>query len=207
MLDNNGFNLWAENYNESVTLSDDNKEYPFAAYKKILNEIYNRVLKTNGKKVLDIGFGTGNLASHLYEKGYKIYGQDFSEKMIKTAQEKMPNARLYKGDFTKGLVEDLRKQRYDVIIATYSLHHLKDSQKISFIKSLLLLLNEGGKIFIGDVAFERRKDLESCKLKAGKYRDDEEIYFVYEEIKEYLPNLVFEKYSFCSALLSISNKR
>ena len=33
----------------------------------------------------------------------------------------------------------------------------------------------------------------------------EEIYFVYEDLKEQLTNLVFEKHSFCSGLLTISN--
>lgn len=205
MLDNKGFDLWAEGYDKSVGLSDDDNTYPFAGYKVILNEIYNRVLTSSGKKVLDIGFGTGTLTTRLYEQGCEIYGQDFSEEMIKIAQEKMPKAILYSGDFTNGLVEPLNKQRYDAIIATYSLHHLEDEQKVSFIKSLLSLLNEGGAIYIGDVAFQTRKDLETCKVEAGEYWDDEEIYFVNEELKEHLPNLEFEKYSYCSGLLTVSN--
>lgn len=71
--------------------------------------------------------------------------------------------------------------------------------------SLLGLLKQGGIIYIGDVAFQTRDGLESCRLDAGEYWDDEEIYFVYEELKEYLPNLKFEEYSFCSGLLTIKN--
>lgn len=205
MLDNKGFDLWAEGYDKSVGLSDDDNTYPFAGYKKILNEIYNRVLSSSVNKVLDIGFGTGTLTTRLYEQGCEIYGQDFSEEMIKIAQEKMPRAILYSGDFSNGLVESLKKQSYDVIIATYSLHHLEDEQKVLFIKLLLGLLNQGGIIYIGDVAFQTRDDLELCKLDAKEYWDDEEVYFVYGELKEHLPNLKFEKYSFCSGLLTISN--
>lgn len=204
MLNDKGFDLWAEGYDKSVGISDENNTYPFAGYKVILNEIYNRVLTSSGQKVLDIGFGTGTLTTRLYEQGYQIYGQDFSEEMIKIAQEKMPKAILYSGDFTNGLVEPLRKQRYDAIIATYSLHHLDNEQKILFIESLISLLNEDGIIYIGDVAFQTRKDLEDCKVEAKEYWDGEEIYFVYEELKEHLPNLTFEKYSFCSGLLTIS---
>lgn len=125
--------------------------------------------------------------------------------MINIAQNKMPKANLYSGDFTNGLVEPLKRQSYDAIIATYSLHHLDNEQKILFIKSLLGLLKQGGIIYIGDVAFQTRDGLESCRLDAGEYWDDEEIYFVYEELKEYLPNLKFEEYSFCSGLLTIKN--
>ena len=82
MLNNKGFDLWADDYDKSVGVSDDNGTYPCAGYKTILNEIYNRVLNASAKTVLDIGFGTGTLTSKLYEHGCTIYGQDFSERMM-----------------------------------------------------------------------------------------------------------------------------
>ena len=60
MLNSKGFDLWADAYDKSVSLSDECKTYPFAGYKVILNEIYNRVLSCPGKSVLDLGFGTTN---------------------------------------------------------------------------------------------------------------------------------------------------
>ena len=149
MLNNKGFDLWADDYDKSVGLSDEDGTYPFAGYKTILNAIYNRILRVSSKNVLDIGFGTGTLTSKLYEHGCMIYGQDFSDRMIELAQAKMPNAKLFQGDFSNGLVEPLLQQKYDAIIATYSLHHLTDLQKVTFLKSLLMLLNEGGCIYIG----------------------------------------------------------
>ena len=82
--------------------------------------------------------------------------------MIELAQKKMPDAHLYQGDFSKGLVESLLQHTYDFIIATYSLHHLTDDVKIQFIQLLKTLLKEGGCILIGDVAFQTRSDLEKC---------------------------------------------
>ncbi len=76
--------------------------------------------------VLDIGFGTGTLTTKLYENGCVIYGQDFSAKMVELASKKMPDAHLYHGDFSRGLVEPLSQKTYDFIVATYSIHHLKD---------------------------------------------------------------------------------
>lgn len=160
-------------------------------------------MESDSNTVLDIGFGTGTLTTALYEKGLTVFGQDFSEEMIKIAKEKMPKAKLFAGDFTKGLVESLMENKYDVIIATYSLHHLTDDEKIHFIKSLINLLNPGGKILIGDVAFENREALEACKESYKDYWDDEEFYFVYDEIKEYFSGLSFEKYSFCAGVLSL----
>lgn len=203
MLDNKGFNLWADDYDKSVGVSDEDGTYPFAGYKMILNAIYNRVLSVSSKNVLDIGFGTGTLTSKLYEHGCMIYGQDFSDRMIELAQEKMPNAKLFQGDFSNGLVEPLLQQKYDAIIATYSLHHLTDMQKITFLKNLLLLLNEGGCIYIGDVAFESREALQKCMDAVGDEWDDDEIYFVYDELKLHFPTMQFEPMSNCAGIISL----
>lgn len=72
MLDENGFDLWADNYDKSVGVSDEGETYPFAGYRRILNAIYNRVLNASAKTVLDIGFGTGTLTSKLYAHGCMI---------------------------------------------------------------------------------------------------------------------------------------
>ena len=156
MLKEQGFDLWADGYDASVRASDESDTYPFAGYRDVLESIYQTILAGAGRKVLDIGFGTGTLTARLYAQGCEIFGQDFSAKMLETAQEKMPDAHLYPGDFSLGAAEPLRKQRYDFIIATYSLHHLTDDAKAAFLGSLREQLNEGGKILIGDVAFETR---------------------------------------------------
>lgn len=102
MLNETGFDLWADGYDRSVGLSDKQDTYPFAGYKQILNAIYNRVLSEPGKTVLDIGFGTGTLTARLYEQGCHIYGQDFSPRMLELARQKMPDAQLYQGGFLPG---------------------------------------------------------------------------------------------------------
>lgn len=203
MLNSKEFDLWADGYDRSVGVSDDEGTYPFAGYKAVLNGIYNRVLNASSKKVLDIGFGTGVLTAKLYEQCIEIYGQDFSDRMIELAKEKMPNAQLFQGDFVQGVAEPLLKQKYDAIIATYSLHHLTDSQKITFINSLLQLLNEGGCIYIGDVAFASRALLQKCSNEAGDEWDDEEEYFVLEELKVHFPSIQFKPMSFCAGIISI----
>ena len=203
MLSSKGFDLWANDYDKSVGLSEEENSYPFAGYKNVLNLIFNDILAKQGRNVLDIGFGTGTLATKLYENGCTIWGQDFSVKMIELAQAKMENARLFCSDFSKGLVEELKSQKYDAIIATYSIHHLTDEEKIKFLKSLLLLLNENGKIYIGDVAFETREDLVKCRQVAGEDWDEDEIYCVFEEMKKHFENITFTKVSECAGILEI----
>ena len=150
---------------------------------------------------MDIGFGTGTLTTKLYEQECSIYGQDFSSRMIELPSEKMPNAHLYQGDFSKELVEPLQNFCYDYIVATYSLHHLTDDKKKCLFLELRNHLKENGKIIIGDVAFETRKDLEHCKLMAGDIWDNDEIYFVVEKLRKDFPGLSFTKMSGCTGVL------
>ena len=203
MLDQKGFDLWADGYDKSTGLSDEQDVYPVAGYRALLGEIYNRILSGPGRRVPDIGFGTGVLTCKLYEQGCRIWGQDFSKRMLELAQGKMPQAYLYQGDFTQGLTQELQKQTYDAIVATYSLHHLTDKQKVTWIRSLLPLLADGGCIYIGDVAFETRAELEQCRAASGSAWDEEEIYFVAQELREAFPQLEFQKVSSCAGLLSI----
>ena len=203
MLNSNGFDVWADGYDESVRPADENDAYPFAGYAAILKEIYGRVCASGAKAVLDIGFGTGTLAGQLYQQGCDVFGQDFSSRMIQLAQEKMPRAQLYQGDFSLGLVQALKQQRYDAIIATYALHHLTDEQKVAFLQELLPLLQDNGCIYVGDVAFATRAQLEQCKAQAGDDWDASEIYFVYDELKQAFPQLRFEPVSHCAGLLTL----
>ena len=204
MLDKQGFDLWADGYDKDVGISDEENTYPFAGYKQVLGSIYQSIMQKPKARVLDIGFGTATLTAKLYEHGCTVFGQDFSARMIELAAQKMPQAHLYQGDFTQGLVEPLMKQRYDFIIATYSLHHLTDAQKISFLHTLTELLDTGGQILIGDVAFASRAQMEQCRADAGGEWDEEEFYLIADELRQAFPTLSFSQQSYCAGVLSLS---
>lgn len=204
MLSDKGFDLWADGYDAAVGVSDGENSYPFAGYKEILGRIYRIILNREAPAVLDAGFGTGTLTARLYESGCQVYGQDFSARMIELAQQKMPGARLYRGDLAQGFVPELQRQTYDFIVGTYSLHHLTDGQKVVWLREALALLRPEGMILIGDVAFETREQLEACRLRAGEEWDDEEIYFVCSELRREFPALQFEQVSGCAGLITLT---
>lgn len=205
MLDNQGFNLWADNYDQTVQMSEENNLYPFAGYKNILNTIFNEVMQKETSKVLDIGFGTGVLTSKLYENGHKITGIDFSSSMIAIAKAKMPQAKLLEWDLANGLPAEIQADKFDFIISTYTLHHLTDEGKIAFIESLLDFLKQDGKILIGDIAFETREKLEQCRQDSMDYWDDDEFYFVYQELDASLKTQCeFYPISHCGGVLIVS---
>ena len=203
MLSNKGFDLWADGYDKSVGLSDEDNSYPFAGYKKVLGAIYNSIRENGAKSVLDIGFGTGVLTSRLYADGCKITGVDFSERMIEIAQAKMPDARLICHDFSCGLPAELAEEKFDAITCTYAIHHLTDEAKAGFIGELLTHLTENGLLLLGDVAFETRAELEKCKTVSGDDWDDDEIYIAADELRAHFPQAEFEKFSHCAGMLTL----
>lgn len=202
MLNSNGFDLWANGYDKSVSLSEEANKYPFAGYKKVLGTIYNIIRSGNGKNILDIGFGTGILSKKLYDEGYSIYGIDFSAQMIEIAKQKMPSAMLIQYDFTQGLPSFPSNIAFNFIVCTYAIHHLDNPQKIRLIKELINHLSVGGKVLIGDVAFETIKEMEQCKVQCGSDWDNDEIYPVGDVLKSIFPFMQFNKISFCSGMLS-----
>ena len=205
MLDNKGFDLWADGYDKSVQLSEEDNEYPFAGYKDVLDTIYNIIHRKEKAKVLDIGFGTGVLTKKLYDDGYEIYGIDFSKKMLEIGKEKMPSAKLFQYDFSQGFPEELENIQFDYIISTYAMHHLEDKDKVKFINKLKKQLSNDGEIIIGDIAFQTRGLLEECKARYGDYWDDEEIYIVFDELKKFFPkeNIRFKAISHCGGIIQL----
>lgn len=57
MLNNTGFDQWADEYDRSVARSDAAGSYPFAGYQEILDEIVRQVTEHGG------GARAGHLAS------------------------------------------------------------------------------------------------------------------------------------------------
>ena len=205
MLDSKGFDLWSDNYDTQVEISDEENVYPFAGYKKVLGTVYEKIRKQNPKNILDIGFGTGILAKKLYDDGYNIYGIDFSNEMLKKAKQKMPNAELLQFDFTDGLPKEFEQKQFDVILSTYAIHHIDDEAKKLYILKLLKSLNPKGILIFGDVAFETEKDMEAARKKDYEEWDDEEYYLIAERFNLWFPYLKtdFIKISYCSGVCTI----
>lgn len=205
IMDDEGFDVWAPTYDESVSKSESENRYPFAAYTDVMEEVNRQLEELSGKEILDMGIGTGKNTSKLYEKGYRVTGTDFSREMLEIAKEKMPNAKLIKFNFNDELTSEISKNRYDAILFTYSIHHLILEEKKSLIKKLYPLLKEGGKIIIGDVMTGTESEMKAVQEKDQDIWDDSEHYVIVEELIPLFPNrkLSFYPKSYCSGVLVI----
>jgi len=168
------FDNWANNYNKSVIKSEQEETYPFAGYSNIKYQIIDIVTKRSFAHILDMGVGTGEITSPLYNLGYRVTGVDLSEKMIDLAKKKMPNAMFICDTFQNSLrkLNDL----YDFIIFNYSIHHLDYQSQIDLLLKIHENLSSQGRIIIGDVSTINREDMKKLQEKYNSIWDDEEYY-------------------------------
>lgn len=102
---------------------------------------------TMGAKILDIGFGSGNLEKMISKNVGKctLTGLDLSPKSVKKARIHYPNWDFKVGDITKS---DLPGNLYDFIVALETFEHISPSKVFSCYKKVYSHLKKGGYFII-----------------------------------------------------------
>jgi ubiquinone/menaquinone biosynthesis C-methylase UbiE len=149
------FDGWAKNYDKDVKIDKGSLKI-YKNYEVILDTVFKKATHNMDKEVevLEIGVGTGNLANRFLSGGFHITGLDQSREMLNVAKDKFPKLKLRLGEFLKIPFEN---NTFDIIVSTYSFHHLKDVEKGVAIKEMLRILRSNGKIIIGDLMFQNEK--------------------------------------------------
>jgi SAM-dependent methyltransferase len=101
-------------------------------------------LLTPGAEVLDVGCGSGTKTKYLSERGLKVTGIDFSDKLIEIATREVHE--------TKFLVMDMHDvptmdQKFDGVFAQASLLHIPRNEIPDVLKGLLSVLKPGGHLY------------------------------------------------------------
>lgn len=97
-----------------------------------------------GKKVLDIGCGVGNLTKYIMDKGFNVEGIDLSKEMLNIAKQKYSDIKFYE----MNMKEITLSKKYDGIMLAYSLFHLTKKEVIEVLPKYYNLLNNNGKILL-----------------------------------------------------------
>jgi 2-polyprenyl-3-methyl-5-hydroxy-6-metoxy-1,4-benzoquinol methylase len=104
-----------------------------------------------GMRILDLGCGPATILNFLPD-GVVYVGVDLSQRYIDEANKKFGN----RGEFYCKSVESFSESnssKYDIVLGLGVLHHLDDSQVISFFKLASSLLNNKGRCFTTDPCF------------------------------------------------------
>ncbi|HEX2912527.1 MAG TPA: class I SAM-dependent methyltransferase [Chloroflexia bacterium] len=109
--------------------------------------------RIQGKRVLEIGCGTGSLMLTLLERGYKAYGIDASPAMLKQASKKLEKAG-YSGRVSRAQVQQLPfpDDSFETVISTFPTEYIIDPASL---KEIQRVLYPGGRLVIVDTAMLR----------------------------------------------------
>lgn len=160
------FDSWARNYDKDVR-EDKGELKIYTNYDLILDKVYDLAVDSNMNKpcILEIGAGTGNLSGKFLDRGYDIIAIDQSREMLSVAKEKYPKLKVRQGDFLKIPYSD---KTFDIIVSTYTFHHLNNNEKSIAIKEMVRVLKDNGKIIIGDLMFANKEDEERVLKELSK---------------------------------------
>lgn len=139
-MNKSGYGDFAEAY-DALTFN-----VPYDEIAKYYNEILCGL--TNGKMLLDMGCGTGNLTVRMAKLGYDVIGQDASAEMLMIASNKSSKIRW----ICQNMADTELAAPADVIISTLdSINHLQSAKEMEkCFRSAARNLEKGG-VFAFDV--------------------------------------------------------
>lgn len=166
------FDNWADRYDKAVAA--DSQLY--AQYDRVLDMVVEIANVSPGKRVLDIGTGTGNLALRCLTRGATVVGLDPSKRMLAKAREKVSDD--LRAEFHQVNEPFLHipysDASFDTVVSTYAFHHIPHRLKPDSVREMVRVLKPGGLWILGDLIFENEQ-VERRALR--KYRWLEEEYF------------------------------
>lgn len=101
-----------------------------------------------GDSVLEIGCGTGSLASAICSRGAKVTGIDISSAMVTLAIKNAPQAEFFRLSAVE--LDNLSGRKFDKIIATLSFSEMTEDERDIVLREIRKLLLPGGKLIIAD---------------------------------------------------------
>ena len=147
----------AHGYDEDVL----NEQDPIrAGYEATLEWVAESAGILPDSRVLELGSGTGNLTRKI-ENCREIVCVDVSEKMESIAAGKLRdlnNRRFIKDDILHVFEEKIGE--FDVILSTYTIHHLIEEEKSELFRRVWDHLVPGGKAVFGDLLLESVDDMQ-----------------------------------------------
>ncbi len=135
-----GYDLWAQVY--------DSNGNPLTA---LDDAVFPRLFRFNvrGRRVLDLGCGTGRVTAKLVRLGGRVTAADFSEKMMDLARPRFRpgQVELVTADLTRRL--PFPNNKFHLATACLVLEHIRD--KKAFFSEVHRVLKSGGMLYLTEM--------------------------------------------------------
>lgn len=133
-----GYTKWSETYDGPNPLIDSEEAF----CNPMLAAIAER---TDGRRALDAGCGTGRKARTLHELGYDVIGCDVTPAMLDVARDTVPGVDFRQGAFEALPVDDAS---IDLITSSLAVCHVAELEPV--FAEFARVLAPGGRLFISD---------------------------------------------------------
>ncbi len=147
---------WVDRYDEEVAADSE----LYARYDEVLEAVADLAAPAPGRRILDIGAGTGTLAAICAGRGAEVVGLDSSERMLAQARAKFGHddpvqLLLVPDPFLDIPCPD---GSFDAVVSTYAFHHVPHQKKPGAVREMVRVLRPGGVWALGDLAFENAQE-------------------------------------------------
>jgi len=123
-------------------------------YRQMIEKIVALANPNKDDVVLDMGTVTGALAMEFAPKVKKVIAIDISEEMLKTAKEKLEKEGITNVEFKVGsFAEPNISEKADIIASNLAFEWTPDRDKRTAIDKMHSLLNDSGKVVLGERMF------------------------------------------------------
>lgn len=134
-----GYDLWASFYDQypNSTVAADENSFP---------QVWAQL---KGKRVLEIGCGTGRHTQKLVAQGNEVVGIDLSAEMLQVARKKLEreSVTFIEADFM--MYEGFASGYFDAAIASLVIEHIEDVD--GFLKRVASVLKPSGELFVSEI--------------------------------------------------------
>ncbi|MCR9107111.1 MAG: class I SAM-dependent methyltransferase [Gammaproteobacteria bacterium] len=136
-------------------------------------ELLDLVEPSQDDRILDVGCGTGSLAIRMKRRNpdCEVHGMDPDINVLDRARKKAKNAKVdisfHQGFLHPG--EPMQLGRFSKIVSSLVFHQTALDTKIDLLKSMIQLLQPGGKLYIADYGLQRTplmRSLFRCTVQA-----------------------------------------
>jgi len=144
---NKAYNWMAKGYDVFMFL--------FPVWKKWIKKVIPHI---EGKRILEVSFGSGFLMQQYASGKYDIYGIDYNGKMLEITQNKMDRMKI-NAHLTKGNVENLpyHDNTFDTVINTMAFTGYPDGDKA--MSELRRVLKPNGKLLLVDFDYPKDRNI------------------------------------------------
>lgn len=144
-----------------------------------------------GASVLDVGCGGGIKSRYIADKGFKVTGIDFSEKMIEICKRELPNLDF---DVVDLYHIDTYNKTFDGIFAQAVLLHIPKKDVMAVLEKMKGRLNKNGLLYIA-VKGVKEDGIEEKQVTEKDYGYEYQRFFSFftsGELKNYIDELDME---------------